>query len=160
MFEKFLGLPAHPLVIHAAVVFVPLLVIAGLVHAFVPRVRSRVGWAALLLAVVAPATAFVATQSGEELEKVLVAKNYPPQILGQVNEHQSYGNLTLWFTLGLGLSTALLVVATSTHPRVTRLPWWVPLASTAGIVVFGILSAVYIYLTGESGAEAVWTGVL
>jgi uncharacterized membrane protein len=160
VFEEFLGLPAHPLVVHAAVVFVPLLVIAGLVHAFVPRVRGRVGWAALLLAVVAPATTFVATQSGEELEKVLAAKNYPPQILEQVAEHQSYGDLTLWFTLGLALSTAVLVVVTSAHPRVPRLPSWVPLASTGGIVVFGILSAVYIYLTGESGAEAVWTGVL
>jgi hypothetical protein len=160
VFEEFLGLPAHPLVVHAAVVFVPLLVIAGLVHAFVPRVRGRVGWAALLLAVAAPLTAFVATQSGEALQKVFVAKNYPPQILDQVAEHQRYGDLTFWFTLGLGLSTALLVAVTSGHPRLPRLPWWVSLASTGGIVIFGILSAAYIYLTGESGAEAVWSGTL
>lgn len=161
MFEEFLGLPFHPLVVHTTVVFVPLLMIAGLVYAFVPRARGRIGWATLLLAVAAPAAAFVATQSGEALQEVLVAKNYPPQILAQVSEHQTYGKLTLWFTLGLAVSTALLVVAvTSRDPRVARLPPWVPLALSAGIVVFGLLSAVYVYLAGESGATAVWTGVL
>lgn len=160
MFDEFLGLPAHPLLVHAVVVFVPLLVIVGLVYAFVPRLRGRIGWAALLLAVAAPVTAFVARLSGEALQKVLVAKNYPPQILGQVAEHQGYGNRTLWFTLGLAVSTALLVVVTSGHRRVAGLPPWARLACTAGVVVFGVLSAVYVYRTGESGAHAVWTGVL
>lgn len=161
MFEEILGLPLHPLVVHAAVVLVPLLVVAGAVYAFVPAARGRVGWPALLLAVAAPVAAFVATESGEELQEVLVAKKYPPEILGQVADHQAYGDRTFWFTLGLGVSTALLVAVTSGHPRVARLglPPWVRLALGAGVAVFGVLSAVYVYLTGESGARAVWDGV-
>lgn len=160
MFEKFLGLPLHPLVVHAAVVFVPLLVIAGIGYASVPGLRRRLGWAALLLSVVAPAAALVAKKSGEKLQSALIAKHYGPEILAKVAEHQGYGNRTFWFTLGLGLSTGLLVLATSGHPRVADLPTWVRPLLAAGVVVFGVLSAVYVYLTGESGATAVWTGVL
>ncbi|HEX7743642.1 MAG TPA: DUF2231 domain-containing protein [Micromonosporaceae bacterium] len=160
MFEQFRGLPLHALVVHAAVVLVPLLVVAGLGYALVPRVRAWIGWAAALLAVAAPVAAFVAKQSGEDLQEVLVAKHYPPEILGQVAEHQRYGDLTMWFSFGLAVTTGLLLVVTSQNPRVARLPSWVRLALTAGVVVFGLLSAVYVALTGESGAKAVWTGVL
>lgn len=160
MFEQFQGLPLHALVVHAAVVLVPLLVMAGLAYAFVPRWRSRVGWLALVLAVAAPAAALVAKLSGTELHETLIAKNYPPQILDQVASHQGYGDLTFWFTLVLGLFTAALVVVTSRQPQTGVLPSWVRLVLTAGVVVFGVLAGVYVYLTGESGAEAVWTGVL
>jgi hypothetical protein len=160
LFEQFQGLPLHALVVHAAVALVPLLVIAGLAYALVPRVRSRIGWAVALLAVAAPVAAFVATQSGEELKEVLIAKGYPPETIALVTKHEGYGDLTMWFTLGLAVTSALLLVVTSENPRVARLPSWVWLPITAGVVVFGVLSAVYVYLTGDTGAEAVWTGVL
>lgn len=160
MFTEFMGLPLHPLVVHAAVIFVPLLVLAAVVYAFVPRTRPRVGWLALVLAVVAPATALVAKLSGEELRETFVAKNYSPQILDQVATHQGYGDLTFWFSLGLGLFTAALVVVTSRQPQTRILPSWVRLVLTAGVAVFGVLTAIYVYLTGDSGATAVWGGTL
>lgn len=160
MFYEFMGLPLHPLVVHTAVVFVPLLVVAAVVYAFVPQWRSRVGWFALVLAVAAPVTALVAKLSGSELHETLIAKNYPPQILDQVDRHQNYGDRTFWFTLVLGLFTAALVVVTSRRPQVGVLPSWVRLILIAGVVIFGVLTGIYVYLTGESGAEAVWTGVV
>jgi hypothetical protein len=160
LFSEFMGLPLHPLVVHTTVVLVPLLVLAGIAYAFVPRWRPRVGWLALALSVAAPIVAYVATQSGGALEEVLVAKNYPPEILDQVAQHQEYGDLTFWFTLGLALFTAALVLATGGHPRAAALPSWVRPALMAGVGVFGVLTAVYVYLTGESGSAAVWTGVL
>jgi hypothetical protein len=160
LFSEFMGLPLHPLVVHAVVIFVPLLVLAGLAYAFVPRWRRQVGWLALVLSVAAPIVAFVARQSGGALEEVLVAKNYAPEILDQVAQHQEYGDLTFWFTLGLALFTAALVLATGGHPRAAALPWWIRPALMAGVGVFGVLSGVYVYLAGESGAEAVWTGVM
>ena len=36
MFEEFAGIPAHPLLVHAAVVFVPLLALAAVAYAFLP----------------------------------------------------------------------------------------------------------------------------
>ena len=41
MFEEFQGIPAHPLLLHAAVVFVPLLALATIAYAFVPFVRPH-----------------------------------------------------------------------------------------------------------------------
>lgn len=160
MFDEFMGIPAHALLVHAAVVFVPLLVLAGVVYAVVPRLRSRIGWAVVLLAVVGPVAALLAKLSGEELQEVLVAKNYPPQVLDQVAEHQDYGDLTFWSSLGLGVFTGLLVLVTSGHSRLRRLPAVVR-AGLAGVVVaFAVLTAIYVYRTGDTGARAVWTGVL
>jgi uncharacterized membrane protein len=160
VFEEFQGLPLHALVVHAAVVLVPLLVISALGYAFVPQVRGWIGWPAGLLAVAAPIATFVATQSGEALREVLVAKGYPPETLALIAKHEGYGDRTMWFTIGLAVTTALLLVVNSQNPQVARLPSWVRLALSAGILVFGVLSAVYVYLTGDTGAEAVWTGVL
>jgi hypothetical protein len=157
---EFSGIPAHPLLVHAAVVFVPLLVLAANLYAFVPKLRERVGWAAVLLGLITPAAAFLAERSGEELRKVLVRQNYPPQILDQIAEHQEYGERTFLFSLGLGLATLGLVFVTSAHARVRNVPSWVRFGLTVVVVVFGVLSAVFIYLTGDSGARAVWTGVL
>ena len=45
MFDQINGLPVHVLVLHAAVVFVPLLALGAVVYALVPRWRPRMGWA-------------------------------------------------------------------------------------------------------------------
>jgi len=42
VFEQLLGLPAHPLLLHATVVFVPLLALGTIAYAVVPRLRRRV----------------------------------------------------------------------------------------------------------------------
>ena len=160
MFEEFSGIPVHPLLVHAAVVFVPLLVLIAYIYALVPRLRERIGWAAALLAVVAPVTALFAKESGEAFREVMVRKNYPSEILDRVTRHQEYGERAFWFSLGLGFVTLLLMFATNGHPRVRGLPSWVRFVLTAAVVVLGALSAVFLYLTGDSGARAVWTGVL
>ena len=160
MFKEIMGLPAHALLVHAAVVFVPLLVLFAIGYAVLPRFRARIGWVAAILAVVAPASALVAKISGEELKQVLVEKGYPPSILDQVTEHQGYGDLMFWHALGLGVVTGLLIFVTSGHPRARALPSWVHLVLAGIVVVLGVITAGYVYLTGDSGAQAVWQGVL
>jgi hypothetical protein len=44
MFRAFMGLPLHPLAVHAAVIFVPLLALGSAGYAVLPRVRRRLGW--------------------------------------------------------------------------------------------------------------------
>lgn len=160
MFKEIMGLPAHALLVHAAVVFVPLLAIVAGAYAVVPRWRPRVGWAAAILAVAAVVAVFLAKQSGEQFQQVLVQKSYPPQILDKVAEHSRYaGDLFRW-TVGLALVTGLLLVVTSRHPRARALPSWVGLALSALVIILAVVCAVYVYLTGDSGAQAVWKGVL
>lgn len=157
MVEEIAGLPAHPLLVHAAVVFIPLLAVVGVVYALVPKVRARIGWAAVLLAVGAPLAALVARQSGQELEKRLVAANYGQEILAQVDDHQGYGDLTLWFSLGLGAATLLLVFVTSSRAR--RAPSWLAWVLSAVVIVLAGFTGYYVYKTGDTGANAVWSGV-
>ncbi|HEX5595033.1 MAG TPA: DUF2231 domain-containing protein [Micromonosporaceae bacterium] len=160
MLNELLGIPAHPLVVHAAVVFVPLLVLAGVLYALIPKLRGRIGWVAVLLAVVGPLSALLAMRSGDELAEVLTAKNYPPQILDQVAEHQEYGESTLWFSLGLGAATGLLIFVTSGNRWVRDLPAVVRYGLAGLVVVLGVVTAYYVFKTGDTGSRAVWTGVL
>jgi hypothetical protein len=50
VFDEINGLPAHPLVVHGAVVLVPLLCLTAIAFALLPRVRGQVWWAAAGLA--------------------------------------------------------------------------------------------------------------
>ncbi len=155
-----MGLPAHPLLVHAAVIFVPLLALVATGYAVLPRFRARIGWVAAALAVITPVAAFLAKESGEELERVLIAKNYGPVVLDQVREHQEYGDKSFWWSLALGAVTGLLLVLTSRRRSVRALPRWAPLALSGAVVVLSVINLIYIYLTGDSGAQAVWQGVL
>lgn len=150
MFEEISGLPVHPLVVHAAVVFIPLLAVAGVVYALVPKVRSRIGWAVVLLAIGAPIAAFVAKQSGEEL----LAARYPDQVPPLVDDHQGYAGLTLWFSLGLGAAALLLVLATSSRAR--RAPSWLGWVLSAAVIVLAGFTGYYVFKTGDTGASSVW----
>ncbi|MGC4804550.1 DUF2231 domain-containing protein [Micromonospora sp. DT233] len=160
MFREINGLPGHVLVIHAAVVFVPLLAVLAAAYGLLPRWRPRLGWAVAALAVATPIVTFVATQSGEDLEQALREKGYGPEVLQQVQEHSEYGDVLLWLTVGLAVAAILLLLATRDDERVTRLPSWVSVLLTVLVLGLGAASLVYVYLTGDSGAEAVWTGVL
>jgi uncharacterized membrane protein len=158
MLAEFMDLPTHPLVVHAAVVFVPLLVLAAVLYAVAPGLRPRLGWVAGALAVVGPLAALLAMLSGRELEKTLIARGYGPTILDQVATHREYGDLAFWFSLALGAVTGLLMYTTGQRSR--KWPTVIRLALPLLVVAFGAVTAVYVYLAGESGARAVWTGVL
>jgi uncharacterized membrane protein len=160
VFEKVMGLPMHVLVIHFVVVLVPLLAVASIVYAVVPRLRSRVGWVAGLLAIGAPILAFVAKQSGEAFKDALVAQGVTGEFLAPINTHQSYGDLLFWFTLGLGVATLVLLAVTGGNARVENVPTWVGQVLSVVVIALAVASGIYVYLTGDSGARAVWEGTL
>ncbi|NHA00097.1 hypothetical protein G5V59_07775 [Nocardioides sp. W3-2-3] len=60
------GVPLHPLVVHAAVVFTPLAALAALAYA-VPSWRDRVRWPLVVLAAISLVSIWVAYLSGEDL---------------------------------------------------------------------------------------------
>lgn len=155
MFDQINGMPVHALVIHAAVVFVPLLALVAVVYGVVPRWRSKIGWAAVLLALAAPATAFVAKMSGDELRERLVADGLSGPLLVTIDDHMGFGTLTLYFTLGLSVVTLIMVFLTlrrSARP----LPRAAELGVTVIIVALAAVSGYYVFKTGDTGAQAVW----
>ncbi|SCG40922.1 DUF2231 domain-containing protein [Micromonospora halophytica] len=160
MFKEINGLPGHILVIHAAVVFVPLLALLASAYGLVPRWRPRLGWAVAILAVVTPAITWVATESGEAFEEFLEGKGYPAGLLAKIEEHSEYGETTLWFTVGLAVAALLLLALTSGRIRTPRLPSWVNWLLTGVIVVLAGFALVYVTLTGDTGAASVWGNTL
>ncbi|MEU7618054.1 DUF2231 domain-containing protein [Micromonospora rifamycinica] len=157
MFKEFNGLPSHVLVVHAVVVFVPLLALLASVYGLVPRWRPRLDWAVALLAVATPVLAWVATETGEEFQAALKAKGYSPELLAKIQEHSELGDILLWWTLGLAVAALLLLAVTSDRVRTPKLPTWATWLLTGVVVVLSVLSTISVYLTGDSGAASVWT---
>jgi hypothetical protein len=181
VFSYILRIPAHPLIIHFAIVFLVLLVAGSAVYALVPPLRRRIWWAVAGLAVAGPIAAWFAKLSGEKLFNMLVAQNYPKEIMDQVNVHLGYGNKTLNFSLGLGVATLALVLvstAVGNRPAVegeTRRSSLSALArggreaapagranviATVGLSVITLVLAgftgYYVFKTGDTGAHVVW----
>jgi hypothetical protein len=145
-----MGLPLHPLVIHAAVVAVPLLGLAGIVYAVVPRLRARIGWVAVLLAIVTPLTVLVSKLAGDAFRARIEHKKLAnAEIFAKIDAHRALGTTTLYWTIGLGVAVLLLVLLRN-QPRVLSI-----VLSVATIVLAGI-SVWYVYRTGDAGAKIVW----
>jgi uncharacterized membrane protein len=150
VFEGVLGLPLHPLAVHAAVVFVPLLVVASLAYALMPRWRSRVGWAVVLLAVLAPIFAVVARQSGTAFADRLTLP-----VEGDLANHQNYGTITMWITIALGVLALGLVWAGRAGGAAAGKAWLTG-ALTVLVVGAALAAGVYVFLTGDLGSRIVW----
>ncbi|HEV7212750.1 MAG TPA: DUF2231 domain-containing protein [Blastococcus sp.] len=161
------GLPTHAMVVHAAVVLIPLAALAVLLHAFWPAARRRLGVGTPVLAGIALILTPLATSSGDNLEH-MVGKN------ALVEKHAELADgLLPWvvglFVAGVGLwlldrRRARAAVdgpgEQGTGERRTGEPRWLP-------VVAGVLAAVAVVGTvqqvvrvGHAGAEATWSDVV
>ncbi|GIF24348.1 putative membrane protein [Actinoplanes tereljensis] len=152
MFDQVNGLPVHALVLHAAVIFVPLLALGAIVYALVGKWRPKIEWAVVLLAVAAPASTFVAKESGEKLYDRLLGLGLSGKGKELLDEHMSFGSKTFLFSLALGVVSLVLVFLT----RRGGLPKIAEWALAAVVVILAGLSAYYVFRTGDSGATAVW----
>ncbi|GGT23357.1 DUF2231 domain-containing protein [Nonomuraea spiralis] len=158
MFDQILGLPAHPLIVHFAVVLTPLLVLAAAAYALVPRVRTPAAWAVVLLAVAAPVAVFAAKESGESLKRARFAEVEGP-LGARVAAHESYASPLLLSAAGLAAVTLALVYATTpgrgslTSDRFGR-P--VTIVLSALTVVLAAVAGYFCFRAGDSGARAVW----
>ena len=154
MFDRIGGLPVHVLVIHAAVVFVPLLVIGAIVYAVVPRLRPRIGWIVFLLAIIGPSCTFVAKESGPKLYDRLIKQGVSGKGKQMLDDHMGFGNMTFWFTLTLGIVTLIMIILTLR--KSASLPRVADLGLAVIVVALAVISGYYVFRTGDSGAHAVW----
>jgi hypothetical protein len=163
MFEEITGIPAHPLLVHAAVVLVPLLALGAVVYGVIPALRFRVRWPVALLAVAAGVSVVAAHQSGEAFERRLRAGNLASEeILEKLIAHRQFGDATMYASLGLAVATLVFVLAVPGRPPGYDGPrgGGVVLQIIFAIVLLG-LSAASVYFvarSGDSGAHIVWKG--
>lgn len=152
------GLPAHPLIIHAVVVLLPLAALGTLAVAARPAWRRNLGGAVFLVALAGVLAVPLATRTGEQLEGVLGGRNPLVEI------HKERAGTLLPFALLylVLLATALLLgrradraAATEGGPGKVVVTAASALAALAGLVVTGLV--VWI---GDAGATAVWQGVI
>lgn len=175
MFEEFRGIPAHPLLIHAAVILVPLLALLAVAYALVPFVRPHIRWVLGLVALATPGAALLAKLSGDAFylrlqNRNAVSEEYVPII----ENHRSLGTLTLYWTIGLSVVTLALVYLVGPRVAAARAaagadaptgtvgragpPRAVTLALAVLAVATAAVSLYYVVRTGDAGAKAVWDG--
>lgn len=150
MLDTVFGLPVHSLVVHAAVVLVPLAALGALIMGFSARFSRRFGPLVVAVAAAGVVAAFISRASGEELA----------ERVGNPEVHAQVGNLLPFIALGM------LVVLLALWLLDRGLPGARPQRSL-GIQVLGIvviaaalITAGWTVRTGHTGAEAVWQAIV
>jgi hypothetical protein len=139
------GLPLHPLLVHSAVVLVPLVALGALVMSYLPSFSRRHGKIILILAVVAQISVFLAKMSGEAFSEI-INKN--------VEKHAELGEITPLVTLPM---VALIYLrwrmdrSGSTFGSVV-----IRRLTSVALVLASFASIIVIVLVGHSGASSVW----
>jgi hypothetical protein len=171
------GTPAHPLLVHAVVVLLPLAAVCAVALALVPRWRRKFGWPVLLLTAAAAASVFPAQKAGEQLRDYLAARIAPAPLDPAIIKHTELGNDLLPFALGFLLAVIFLFVAgrladrehtavrDRTEPAEGEEPAapvsraWRRVAVIAAILVIAtaVATTVEVVRVGDSGSQAVWT---
>jgi hypothetical protein len=142
------GLPLHPLVVHAAVVFGPLSALAALAYALVPAWRDRLRWPALVAVLLATGTIWVAYLTGVSFRD---SRDFfsTGAIGAKIEHHKALAGVLRLVTSGFAVLTVLAVLLHERRGAVR--------VALAGLVsVAAIATLVYTVLTGDAGAQAVW----
>ncbi len=148
-FDLVNGLPVHPLVVHAAVVLVPLTALGLLVMALWPRFSRSLGWLVALGGLVAAGSAAVAKVSGEALAERVGEPGFDHADLGEVMPILAAGLLVMVVILWLVDRSA------PAEGRAPRRALRIAVAVLAGLVA--VANLVWIYRVGDSGAKSVWS---
>lgn len=142
------GLPVHPLVVHAAVVLIPLAALGVVLMALIPRFSRSVGWLVVAVAVAGAGAAKVAEEAGERFVQRVGEPGF---------DHQELGELMSWF--GVALVVVSLVLWLLDRRKRPEGP--APRGGLGiGVAVLAVLVAtanlVWVYRVGDSGARSVW----
>ena len=147
------GLPIHPLLVHATVVFVPLAVVLVIGAVLVPWFRAWAGPVPAGVSLVALVLTPLSTATGENLEHQL-----PHSALTEA--HARLGDQLLPFTIALFVFAAAFWWLTRGRDG-TKSRW--PNALVVGVGALAVVTAVgtgvEVARIGHSGAEAAWSGV-
>lgn len=151
--ETVFGLPLHPLVVHGAIVLVPVAALLAVIVAVSQERRARWGVLTWLLATAAWAAVITAKLTGETLETTL----YPTVTPLATAEHGDYGASSVWFVMALWLSVSAVLLIDLDRRR--RDGFGSPLLPTV-VAVVTIVAAMaatgQVLLTAWTGTEARW----
>ena len=143
LFDTITGLPIHPLVVHFAVVLLPLATIGVIITIFRPRLKTTYLGLSAIGVIIGTIATFVAKESGEALA----------ERVGLPQRHSDLGTYLFIAALILTALTIVLYRANRKNPQSSgrNLGLLGILTIIVGITVIGLS-----ILTGHTGAEAVW----
>jgi cytochrome b involved in lipid metabolism len=139
LFDTISGLPVHPLVVHGAVVLLPLSALGLLAVLLKPAWRERFGVLVVLGLVAGAVAAFVSVESGE----ALAAR------VGLPEEHGELGERLTFVSVVLAVVTMLWYFAGRRSQVLSKLA-----GGLAALLALAVL--VLTVMTGHSGAQAAW----
>lgn len=155
------GVPAHPLLVHAVVVLLPLAALGAVAVAVRPAWSRPYGPLVAAAALGGAVGATLARTTGLQLESAI---GVTPEFAPVVDAHEQLGNSVLWVSwpfAALAVATVVLAFRTTRTgggggtATATRTTTRVVGAVTA---VVGVVAVVLVVLAGHSGAAAVWGG--
>lgn len=159
MFDYIFGLPMHALVVHAVVVLVPLAALSAAAYVLRPDWRRLLGWPTAAGAVVAGVSAFVAAESGEALQRRVLAVRASTTDAQLLREHVEWGDRAkaVCFVFMVVTLVALWLVRPpgeeSTRGRS------IDVLARVGVVLAAVASLVTVVLAGHAGSAVVWHGL-
>jgi hypothetical protein len=149
LFDKFLGLPTHILVLHFTVVLVPLVAIVTIAVFLRTEWRKKyAGWMALLNVLMLALT-FVTVRAGWDFQHRFRVQGDPTT---PTYSHEDYGKDLLWVMIGF----AAMAVIAWWIGRLPNLPPLLNLGLGGLVAAIAVASIVLTVLAGHTGAESSW----
>lgn len=146
MLDTIGGLPAHPLLVHGAVVLAPLTAVGAVVMALWPRFSRRYGILVVVVAGIAFVSSALAKLSGEQLA----------ERVGTPQPHAELADPLPILVLLLALLVTGLWLLDRGRPTNRSRPVLVVVLAVA-VVVMSVLVTYWTVRVGHTGAEAVWS---
>jgi hypothetical protein len=149
VFDKIGNMPLHPLVLHAAVVGIPIAALLGFLFV-IPWTRNWARWPLALAAVGATAACFVSKQSGEAFERQRDIRPGTP--VGDLIAQHSHlaGQLVIIMVVFTVVALANVFVVSRTRTGA------VVIVLGLLLVAASVLAGIWVYRVGDIGSRAVW----
>lgn len=145
------GLPLHPLIVHAAVILVPLGALGAVLVVLFAGVRTRYAGLTVLVGALGAASAFAAMLTGPLLAEALGMTGSQA-----IARHQTLGSWTPWVALLQAVALPVFLRLRTIRDAEGNGPG-VASRVAGGVTIAAALAAfVLVSLTGHAGAEAVW----
>jgi len=161
--EKIAGLPVHALVVHFAVVLVPLAAIALLATGWKAEWRKRYALAIALIAIAGAAAAYVAAQTGQELEHTVRQSAAAAGARASFGEHPGQGDNAEVASIFFAVAATAFFGLEQAGDRLDALGGevmrWRPAATYVAGSVFAVVALTMMVIAGHSGAALVWKDV-
>jgi hypothetical protein len=145
------GLPAHILMIHAAVVLGPLSALGALAYVGLPRFRDQLRWPVLALTVIAVGAIWAAYLTGVNFFESDRFANVSGELHENIETHEHYAMTLRWIASGFGIVTVAATYFFHSREGAARI------VLNALVALSAVGTLVWVLLTGDAGSRAVWS---